>query len=123
MVAKNSILLMLALELAGCSSMAPFTPATDVTAQASAAERAVVRDEAFDFRGGRYNPLTAEDRARLTYPPRRESQFVRLNSRLFSKAEDHRPVPRVGSLEWQQLEEREVRRESALRTGSHICDC
>ena len=67
MFAKNSILLMLVLGLAGCSSMAPFTPATDVTAQASAAERVVVRDEAFSFRGGRYNPLTAEDRARLIF--------------------------------------------------------
>jgi hypothetical protein len=123
MVAKNPILIMLALGMAGCSSTTPFSPATDLAAQASAGERVLVRDETFDFRGGRYNPLTAEQRARLTFPPPGESQFVRLNSRLFSKAEDQRPVPRVGSLEWHQLEDREVQRESALRTGSRICDC
>ena len=52
-----------------------------------------------------------------------KSEFVRLNPRLFSKAEDERPVPRVGSLEWKQLQERDAERERELRKASHICDC
>jgi hypothetical protein len=122
MLVNKSILLILALSVAGCSNMVPMTGAADLgaAAQASAAESVVLGKETPIPEGA---PLPSGDRARDTYPAHRGSEFVRLNPRLFSKAEDERPVPRVGSLEWNQLQERDAERERELRKASHICDC
>ena len=122
MVVNKSILLILALSVAGCSNIVPMTGAVDLgaAAQASAAEPVVLGNEAPIPEGAR---LPSGDPARDTYPAHRESEFVLLNPRLFSKAEDERPVPRVGSLEWKRLQERDAERERELRKASHICDC
>jgi hypothetical protein len=59
----------------------------------------------------------------VTSPTRRESEFVRQNRRLFSKAEDERPSAVAGSAEWDQQQERDARREKELQKAIQICNC
>ena len=56
-------------------------------------------------------------------PIKRESEFVRQNRRIFSKAEDERPSAVPGSAEWEQQKARDAKRERELQKFLNICNC
>jgi hypothetical protein len=51
------------------------------------------------------------------------SEVVRANARLFSADEDHKPMPKPGTLEWKEEKERKARMERELRETMRICRC